>query len=511
MPATPCAERTSGTVKVPSSAALLVAFVLAALMVLAVPAARAAVGTDAVGVYSEELERSNSADPVAVAAAMRDAHVAIVREPFSWARIETTPGHLDFSVYDGVMAAAAGAGLRVLPVLMDPPPWRSTAPQTGRLRAMYPPRDPADMALFATALVDRYGPRGSFWAAHPQLTPSPIHSWQIWNEPNIPAFWATGPDPAAYVRLLAAVSSAIRGADPTAEVVAGGLPYAGNGITVADFIAGMYAAGARGGFDTLAIHPYAATAAGVLELLRLVRAQLDGLGDPTRPIWATEFGWATGGPPVTITNTEAVQATLLRDTVTLMQRASDVLGLRGFVAFRWRDVAPNSGQTDVWALHTGLLRGDGTPKPALDAFRDAADAWRQDPTPAQTAAATAALQRSPLRSGARQLQAVAGVSRRTLRIRRFVVLGRLIVLVDVPRGAGSGARVNVTCEALRNGRVMTRQTRHVSTRDRVARAVFRIGRSARRQRFADELRVSARHGDARATRALWLHRGPGSE
>ena len=80
---------------------------LAAATVLAAPPALAGAAEDAAGIYSEELEAANSADPVAVAAAMRDAHVGIVRQPFSWARVETAPGQLDYSVYDKAMWAAA--------------------------------------------------------------------------------------------------------------------------------------------------------------------------------------------------------------------------------------------------------------------------------------------------------------------------------------------------------------------------------------------------------------------
>jgi len=43
---------------------------------------------------------------------------------------------------------------------------------------------------------------------------------------------------------------------------------------------------------TLAIHPYASDAAGVLDLLVATRLHLDRLGDPDRSIWATEFEWA---------------------------------------------------------------------------------------------------------------------------------------------------------------------------------------------------------------------------
>ena len=200
--------------------------------------------------------------------------------------------------------------------------------------------------------------------------------------------------------MLRAVGSAIHAADPYAEVVTGGLPYAGAGIPVGPFVDAMYAAGARGTFDTLAIHPYAANPAGVLEILRLARAQLDRLGDPQRFMRATEFGWATGGPPVTITASEPAQAALLRDTIAALQQVRGVLRLRGFVVFRWKDVGLNPGQADVWALHTGLLREDGTPKPALGAFRGesavAAAVWPTEPTPAQNAVAAAALERSAM-------------------------------------------------------------------------------------------------------------------
>ncbi|MDX6677472.1 MAG: polysaccharide biosynthesis protein PslG [Solirubrobacteraceae bacterium] len=504
--ACPAIRRVSATplkVRLPRfAAALMAAGAVATILGVASPPVFA-IGSEAVGIYSEELEAANSADPLATAAAIRDAGAGMVREPFSWARIETAPGHLDFSVYDTVMTAAASAGLKVLPVVMDPPAWRSTAPATGALRAMYPPSDVAAMAALATALVQRYGPGGSFWASHPELSAAPIHSWQVWNEPNIPAFWATGPDPAGYVRMLRAVGAAIHAADPYAEVVTGGLPYAGAGIPVAQFVDGMYAAGARGTFDTLAIHPYAANPAGVLEILRLARAQLDRLGDPQRFMRATEFGWATGGPPVTITASEPAQAALLRDTLAALQQARGVLRLRGYVVFRWKDVGLNPGQADVWALHTGLLREDGTPKPALAAFRGegvaAAAVWPSQPTAAQNAIAAAALEQSAMTPG--QLERVAGVSRRSLQIRRRLSRDRLLVTVVVPSGGGA-ERVRIAYSAVRRGHVVARGSRRAAARNGVARAAFKLPRAARR---TGELRITAQHGSARATRLLSVH------
>jgi hypothetical protein len=471
---------------------------------LATSPAQAAVAPDSVGVYSEELEGSNIVNDFAVAAAQRSAGVGLVRQSFSWARIETAPGQLDFSVYDDVVASAASAGLAVLPVVMDPPSWRSTAPATGSVRGMYPPRDPADMAWLATALVRRYGPSGSFWAAHPALPPVPIHSWQVWNEPNIPAFWSTGPDPAAYVRLLEAVGSAIRGADPTAEIVAAGLPYAESGMTIGAFIDAMYADGARGTFDTIAIHPYASSPAVVLGILQAVRQQLDRLGDPDRPIWATEFGWATGGPPVTVTTSETSQAKQLRDTIALMAQARDSLHLRGFIAYRWRDVGPNDGQNDVWALHTGLLRQDGSAKPALDAFRAAATGWlgRSADVGQPTNALRPPPGAEPSPNAGRSPGGVPGISRRVLRIWRHISRGHLVVSVNVPPGGGSD-RVRISYQALRgNGHVAFQQARRVATRGRVAHVTFTLPTHAGRVVL---LRVTASQGGVRATRLLYVH------
>ena len=475
--------------------ALLGAACAVAAVGVAAPAiASADQAPDSVGLYSEELEGTNSPDPVAVAQAQAAAGSRLVREPFSWQRIEKSPGRLDFREYDEVMAAAAIAGLAVLPVIMDPPPWRSTAPLVGADDNMYPPADLDAMAVLGGLLARRYGPGGSFWAGHPELTPAPVHSWQIWNEPNIRQFWASGPDPAEYVRMLRIVGHTIRAVDPTAEIVAAGLPYGNtDGIAMTAFIDAMYAAGARGTFDTLAIHPYASDVPGVIELLRIAREHLDANGDRARPIWVTELGWATRGEAVTVTVTvsEAGQAALLRSAATALRNERAALRLRGLVVFRWRDVRRTPGQRDVWPLNSGLLRTDGSSKPALAAFTDAAAIWRGTPGPVPAGGSGAAAPDGP---------SVLGVERRILRVRRFVEHRRLYVRVDVPPGGG-GHKVRIAYEAIRDGRVIVRRTVWRGTRRREARVAFELPRSAR---SADSLRVFASHGGAQARRDLRL-------
>ncbi len=297
--------------------------------------------------------------------------IGLVRQTFDWATIERKPGVYDLTPYDGLVAALAAHHMRLLPVLLDPPKFRSSAPAKGAKPGTYPPRDYNDMATFAGLLVRRYGPHGSFWRDRPGIPKVPIHSWQIWNEPSLPAYWPTGPDPAAYTRLLSVVGSAIKRKDPTAEIVSAGIPQSRLGIPFADFLKGMYAAGARSAFDTLAIHPYAKDDAGVAAAVRSARQIMDDNGDRTAPIWVTEVGWASAGPASQFTVGARGQAQRIRSTLTTLVDIRSQEHLRGVVYFGWRDGAPYAPLfKDFWGLHTGLLTIHGTAKPALAAYAD---------------------------------------------------------------------------------------------------------------------------------------------
>jgi hypothetical protein len=219
--------------------------------------------------------------------------------------------------------------------------------------------------------VRRYGPGGDFWGANPDIPEHPIRAWQIWNEPNLPVYWPDGPDPAAYVRLLDAVSRGIKRADSRASVVSAGLSESRQGIPFEDFVRGMFEAGAGDSLDVFALHAFARDAAGSAAAARTARSLLTELSSNV-PIWITEVGWASGGPASPFTPGPEGQAERIRAALHAFARRREELGLHGVIYFNWRDAPVYEGGGDFFGLHTGLLDIDGHAKPALDAYRSVA-------------------------------------------------------------------------------------------------------------------------------------------
>jgi len=323
------------------------------------------------GITAPELLAAPAADRRRALGAQHRAGARTLRQVFDWSRIETAPGRYALADYDALVGDAARAGLTVLPVLYGTPAFRA-APAPGRTAS--PPRDSEAIGPFARALVARYGPSGSFWRAHPGVPRRPARAWQIWNEPNLGRYWRGRPDAAAYAGLLRAASTAIRSVDPRAELVTAGLPDTRRGVRLATYLRQLYAAGARGTFDTVGVNLYARTPGGVLLAARRTRQVMARYGDDRARIWITELGWADDGPRSSFTVGRAAQARSVRDALRLTAASARLLRLRGTVYYAWKDLPPYPGIGDFWGLHTGLLDESGAPKPALAAFTAGASA-----------------------------------------------------------------------------------------------------------------------------------------
>lgn len=294
----------------------------------------------------------------------------LVREHVYWDQIERQPGVFDFARLDALVARAAARGLEVLPVLTSTPQFYSSRP-AGFDSDGWPPRDPTRIFRIAYELAKRYGSAGSRWSC---LVPAvlcrrpyhPITAWQIWNEPDLEAWWRTGPDPAAYLALLRSAELAMKLADPATEIVLGGMSI--RALARGGYLDRLYDLGAARFFDTLAVHSYATSVGAVVAHVREARRIAAAHDDADVPLRVTEYGYATGGRSAWVT-TARCQAALIAATTRGLAERAPALGLRSIIQLQWQDRRDDA--SGPWPDHAGLRFSDGAPKPALGAFRAA--------------------------------------------------------------------------------------------------------------------------------------------
>ncbi|MTD45069.1 hypothetical protein GKE82_12400 [Conexibacter sp. W3-3-2] len=206
-------------------------------------------------------------------------------------------------------------------------------------------------------------------------------SYMVWNEADEAVFWKGGPDPDRYVDLLKQSAAAIRAADPSGRVVFTPLT-AGNWR----FLQAAYDRGAKGHFDAIGVD--ADTACNLVSPYEYYRDQQDParIGQVTflgyrevrqtmlangddKPI-LLELGWSTsralcdqglqaGQKPGGVT--EAQQAQYLRE-------AAHCLKEDAYVETAYWFEVQDRGQSDTPDHRFGLLRTDGSRRPAYDAF-----------------------------------------------------------------------------------------------------------------------------------------------
>jgi hypothetical protein len=278
----------------------------------------------------------------------------------------------DFASFDNIVGLASERRLTILPVILDAPRWDAQPAQEVSVGI---PAQVGPYANFAKALVQRYGPHGTFWSANPKIPKVPIRMWQVWNEPNTTTFWNQQPFAPSYVALLRAAHDAIKAADPGAKVVLAGLPN-----DSWDALDTIYAIpGARHLFDAVDIHPYTKYPQGVITILRIVRQTMAEHGDAHKPMLAGEVSWpsALGEPSYNpwgydFITTEAGQARNLSVVMPMLAHDRRALGLLGFDYYNWANAEPPGGFAFDFS---GLFRyasGTLVAKPAFLAFARAA-------------------------------------------------------------------------------------------------------------------------------------------
>jgi polysaccharide biosynthesis protein PslG len=308
-----------------------------------------------------------------------------VRFPIYWADVQPIAGQApDLAPIDRLVGGAARAGLRSLPTVLEAPAWARQFPN----RPFSPPAQPAQYAAFLSALVARYGPRGSFWAQNPGLRRLPIHDWQVWNEESGSKFWTDDDQtPLAqdrvawtrpYLALLTAARAAVRRADSHARIVLGGL--FGESWTMLAHLYAADPAAVRRSFDVMAVHPYTAKVINVEKAVRFNRAVLRRYGDGRKPIVMTEWGWPSSVGHLR-TNlgfeaTSAQQAQRLADSLRMLSRDRRSLGLESIWWYDWAEPEAGISVFDYSGLWRRRPDGRMVAKPALGALRRTVRALR---------------------------------------------------------------------------------------------------------------------------------------
>lgn len=325
--------------------------------------------------YGDTLFWKSAAD---LATTLDDAvavHATWIRADLSWNDIQPTSStSYNWAPFDAIVSAARTRGLNVLPIIGYTPAWARSA---GCANWNCPPADPSAFATFATAAAKRYAAQG-------------VHTWEVWNEPNIPIFWVA-PDPQRYASVLSAATTALRRADSQAVVLSGGLANTdttGGWIDPRTFLDAVCSYGACRGITGVAFHPYtfpylASYVASwgdawnrIDTTTTSLRSVLDSYGYSTKKIWLTEYGAPTGGPGTAADGTadsitantdhvtEALQAQIATDAVRTAVADPNI------VALFWYTYQDDLSY-DSNVAYFGLRRADGSAKPAWQAWADA--------------------------------------------------------------------------------------------------------------------------------------------
>src|SRR5690349_2595589 len=166
---------------------------------------------------------------------MAAAGVRWVRVDLAWSAAEPEPGRYDFLTWDRFVNSFEPVGIRTLFIL----DYGNRLYEDGMPPSSASGR--AAFAAFAGAAARHFRGRAA---------------WEIWNEPNLPQFWAGSPDPAAYVALARAAAAEIRREDRRASILG---PALGGATFDYAYLTATFNAGLLDIVDAVSLHPYGAT------------------------------------------------------------------------------------------------------------------------------------------------------------------------------------------------------------------------------------------------------------
>ncbi len=282
-------------------------------------------------------------------------------------------GPYEWGPTDALVGGFASHGIRPFPTVWGDPDWvlgPSVQPPLERAQDLQAWRK------FLKAAVARYGPGGAFWSTTyrerygDDATALPITSWQVWNEPNLKKYFAPGPSPEKYARLLHISHDVITEQDPNARIVLAGMPGYGD-VDAWDFLQSLYSIpGVEDDFDAVALHPYAPDIRHLQLEIERIRAVMKKNDDASTPLWITELGWGSAPPDrFGINKGLEGQETMLKRSFGLILKNRQPWNVQRIFWFDWRDPSKTGVVKCSFCASAGLLEYDRSPKPAYRTFK----------------------------------------------------------------------------------------------------------------------------------------------
>jgi hypothetical protein len=305
-------------------------------------------------------------------AAARQAGATWDRALFLWQEIQPngpSDWQLDRYVDQQSLGPTLGAGLPVVGVVQGTPAWADTDWHDAAAGV------PTGLDL---PVDDPKNTFGQFMLRLARAYKGRISTWVIWNEPDFRpgesgTWWTWSGSAADFFRLLRTGYRAIKQVDPTASVVFPATTYFADAVHGRELFLARVLQEASGDpdmpkyggyFDAVGVNLYCSLDA-VYRVYGIYSSILAAY-HLQKPIWLTETNCpvyndaiAPSSPVGRITTDE--QTAYLIEAVALARAA----GYQRIGWYSMLDHDPNSGIVDRW----GLVRADGSPRPAFRAFQ----------------------------------------------------------------------------------------------------------------------------------------------